>query len=128
VAEHSSRRAVTVGLAGDERDRRALERLYLHDLSAYTDHYVPDDEGRWEPSYLADWLGRPECHSLLARVDGRAAGFALVAERPFPHMAADADLRMTEFFVANRFRRRGVGRALAEAAFARFQASTAAGR
>ncbi|MEJ7568553.1 MAG: hypothetical protein WKF41_09845 [Gaiellaceae bacterium] len=80
--------------AEGERDLAALRRLYplyLHDLSAFTEHYVLDAEAQWQPSYLEDWLGRTTSHSLLIRVDGRPAGFALVAERPFPHMPQDVD-------------------------------------
>ena len=58
-------------------------------------------------------LPRPECHCLLIRAGGKSAGFALVTVKPFPHMAADADVRMAEFFVAQPYRRRGIGRAAA---------------
>jgi predicted acetyltransferase len=96
-----------------ERDLEALRRLYplyLHDLSAFTEHYALDEEAHWQPSYLEDWLTRPTSHSLLIRVDSRPAGFALVAEQPFPYMPRDVDFHLAEFFVAMPYRRRGVGR------------------
>jgi len=92
-----------------------LYPLYLHDLSEFTDHYALDDEARWTPSYLDDMLARPVCHCLLVRFGGHAVGFALVATQPFPHMPADADAHLAEFFVAKPYRRRGRGRAAAEA-------------
>ena len=100
---------------------RRLYALYLHDLSAFTSHYELDDEARWRPDYLEDMLPRPECHCLLIRAGGRPAGFALVTAKPFPHMARDADYRMAEFFVAQPYRRRGIGRAAALEALARFR-------
>ncbi|MBA2333228.1 MAG: GNAT family N-acetyltransferase [Actinobacteria bacterium] len=106
--------AIEVTPAVGDRDLAALRRLYplyLHDLSAFTDHYVLDDQAQWQPSYLEDWLTRPTSHSLLIRADGRPAGFALVAEQPFPHMPRDVDFHLAEFFVAQPYRGGGVGRA-----------------
>ena len=116
-------RAVELRRAAAAHELAALRRLYalyLHDLSAYTSHYELDEEGRWRPDYLEDMLPRPECHCLLILADDRPAGFALVTAKPFPHMAAGADFRMAEFFVAQPYRRRGIGRAAALAALARF--------
>ena len=100
---------------------RRLYVLYLHDLSAFTTHYQLDDDARWRPDYLEDMLPRPECHCLLIRLGGTPVGFALVTAKPFPHMARDADYRMAEFFVAQPYRRRGVGRVAALEALARFR-------
>ena len=58
-------------------------------------------------------LPRAECRCLLIRADGKPAGFALVTLKPFPHMPADADVRLAEVFVAQPYRRRGIGRAAA---------------
>ena len=115
--------AVELVRAETPADRAALHRLYalyLHDLSEFTGHYALDAEAHWTPSYLDDMLGRPECHCLLARSGGAAAGFALVATQPFPYMPGDADAHLAEFFVAKPYRRRGVGRAAAELALRRF--------
>ena len=109
-----------------ERDLDALRRLYplyLHDLSGFTDHYTLDEDARWQPYYLDDWLARPATHSLLIRVDGARAGFALVAEQPFPFMPAEVDFHLAEFFVATPYRRRGVGRAGALSALRAFSGS-----
>jgi predicted acetyltransferase len=108
--------AVEVVRASTEAELAALRRLYplyLHDLSAYSSHYELDSEARWRPDYLEDMLPRPECHCLLIRAGGKPAGFALVTLKPFPHMAADADVRLAEFFVAQPYRRRGIGRTAA---------------
>ena len=99
---------------------RRLYALYLHDLSEFTSHYELDEEARWQPDYLEDMLTWPECHCLLILAGGKPAGFALVSVQPFPHMPRDADARLAEFFVAQPYRRRGIGRAAALAALARF--------
>ncbi len=61
---------------------------------------------------------RPETRRLLLRADGELAGFALVGQRPFPYMDRGSDFRLSEFFVLRGLRRRGVGRAAANALFA----------
>jgi predicted acetyltransferase len=102
---------------------RNLIPLYLHDLSAFTDFYDVDDAGVFFPDYLSEWLDHPSplTHPFTIHDAGRLAGFALVAEAPYPHMSPARDFRMCEFFVLNRARRRGVGRAAALQLFARFQ-------
>lgn len=115
--------AVELVRASTEAERDALRRLYalyLHDLSEFSSHYELDEEARWRPDYLEDMLTWDECHCLLVRAGGKPAGFALVSLQPFPHMPRDADARMAEFFVAQPYRRRGIGRAAALAALARF--------
>ena len=120
------RRLVEVSPVAGDRELAALRRLYplyLHDLSAFTEHYTLGEEAEWQPSYLEDWLGRPSAHSLLIRVEGKPAGFALVAEQPFPFMPKDVDFHLAEFFVAQPYRRRGVGRAAALEALRAFKGS-----
>lgn len=108
----------------DARDRRALERLYplyLHDLSEFTDYYRLDAEGRWQPSHIDDWLSRDTSTSIVLRVGDVAAGFAWVAEQPFPYMDSDRDYRLAEFFVAKPFRRDGHGTRFAHDVISRFK-------
>ena len=115
--------AVALVRAESAADRAALHRLYplyLHDLSEFTDHYALDEAAHWIPSYLDDMLARPMCHCLLIRAEGRAAGFALVATQPFPHMPADADAHLAEFFVARPYRGHGLGRRAAESTLRAF--------
>jgi predicted acetyltransferase len=101
---------------------RNLYPLYLHDLTEFTEFYDVDERGIFFPDYLPDWLDRvgPTTHPLIVRAGGKPAGFALVAQAPFPHMTRGRDYRMCEFFVLKRYRRRGVGRRAAQAIFARF--------
>lgn len=98
-----------------------LYPLYLHDLSAFTDYYRLDAEGRWQPSHIDDWLSRDTSTSIVLRVGDVAAGFAWVAEQPFPYMDADRDYRLAEFFVAKPFRRGGHGTWFARDVISRFR-------
>ena len=94
----------------DERDAvRRLYPLYLHDLSQWSTHYRLDGSGRWQPSYVDDFLSRKHCTAFLAREAGSAAGFAWVGGGDFPRKRPDRDWRLAEFFVAAPFRRRGLG-------------------
>jgi predicted acetyltransferase len=99
-----------------DRARDAVRRLYplyLHDLARWSGHYRLDADGRWQPSYVDDFLGRPGCGAYLLREGGAAAGFAWVGGGDFPGKRADRDWRLSEFFVAAPFRRRGGGRTAA---------------
>lgn len=98
-----------------------LERLYpLYLISAFTDYYRLDAEGRWQPDHLPDWLSLPLQHPFLVYVEGIAAGLSLVATAPFEHMHHGGDYQLFEFWIAHHYRGRGIGRAAALATFARF--------
>ncbi|HEU4326001.1 MAG TPA: GNAT family N-acetyltransferase [Roseiflexaceae bacterium] len=78
-----------------------------------------DDAGEADAlaAMLADYWGRPGRHALLIYVDGGVAGFALIERRCCEE---EAHYRVAGFYVARSCRRRGLGRAAAEAVFARF--------
>ena len=90
---------------------RNLLELYQHDFSEF-DGADLDEHGVYGYRYLDNYWTEPERHPLLFRVDGRWAGFALVRAGT-PH-------DMAEFFVMRKYRRHGVGTALAREVFARF--------
>jgi predicted acetyltransferase len=107
---------VEISRVADDRARAAIRNLYplyLHDLSQWSTHYRLDEDGRWQPSYVEDFLGRRECAAFLIRENGAAAGFAWVGGGDFPRKRPDRDWRLAEFFVAAPFRRRGLGRSAA---------------
>ena len=105
-----------------ESERTALEnlwQLYAYDFSAIVGLELGDD-GRFEGRPLGAYWVDAWRHPFLLRVDGRLAGFALVHTRS--HLTGADDVAdMAEFFVARRYRRRGVGRRAAVAAFERFR-------
>lgn len=103
-------------------ERGALQnllQLYAYDWSELLPLDVGRD-GRFDDYPLdAYWL-EPWRHPLLLRVDGQVAGFALVCERSRLTGAAGVT-DMAELFVMRRYRRKGMGRAAAFAAFDRFK-------
>lgn len=95
-----------------------LAQLYAYDFSEVLEMHV-DDDGRFAdidltPYWVDDWR-----HPFLLRVGDKLAGFALISERS-KITGTSGVFDMTEFFVLRRFRRQGVGRAAAFAAFDRF--------
>lgn len=94
---------------------RLLE-LYLHDYSEFDGRDI-GEQGSYEYRYLDHYWTEVGRYPFVARVQGRLAGFALVrvlpSERgPVTHMA--------EFFVLRKYRRLGVGEAVARQLFDRF--------
>jgi predicted acetyltransferase len=96
-----------------------LAQLYCYDWSPWRCLDVGDD-GRFhdlllERYWVDDWR-----HPFLVRVGDKLAGFALVVGSETP--AADGPaFDMAEFFVLQRYRRQGTGRAAAHLAFSRFK-------
>ncbi len=95
-----------------------LAQFYSYDFSEVLEMYV-DEDGRFgdvdlTPYWVDEWR-----HPFLLRVDDKLAGFALISERS-KITGKSGVFDMTEFFVLRRFRRHGVGRAAAFAAFDRF--------
>jgi predicted acetyltransferase len=103
-------------------ERALLENLaqfYYYDFSEVLDMHVADNGhfGRVDltPYWVEEWK-----HPFLLRVENKLAGFALISERS-KITEERGVFDMTEFFVLRRFRRQGVGRAAAFAAFDRFK-------
>jgi predicted acetyltransferase len=95
-----------------------LFQLYAYDWSELGWLEVGRDGRFADPSLDAYWQDGHH-HPFLIRVDGRLAGFALVAGRSRLTGAAGV-FDMAEFFVMRKHRRQGVGLAAASAAFDRF--------
>ena len=94
-----------------------LMQLYKYDWSELTDIDVGED-GRYADYPLDAYWIEPGRHPFLLRVDGKLAGFALVANRS-RLTGATGVFDMAELFVMRRYRRRGIGRQAAFAAFDR---------
>jgi len=107
--------------AASAAERPVLEnlfQLYAYDWSELGWTEVGRDGRFADPSLDAYWRD-DDRHPFLIRVDGRLAGFALVAARSRLTGAAGV-FDMAEFFVMRKYRRRGIGFAAASAAFRRF--------
>lgn len=96
----------------------ALENLfqyYVYDFSALVGMDVAED-GKFARRSLELYWQDPWRHAFLARVAGRYAGFALVHQRSY--LNADPSVSdVAEFFVLRKYRRQGVGAALARHVF-----------
>lgn len=92
---------------------RMLE-LYQHDLS---DIWDQDLDAHGEYGYALDrfWY-EADCHAFVALVEGRYAGLALVDGAV---KVGNSGWWMSQFFVLKKYRRRGVGQALATDVFDR---------
>ncbi len=97
-------------------DRVALYRmleLYQHDLS---DIWEQDLDARGEYGYaLARYWQDGQCHPFVASVAGHYAGFALVDGAV---KVGSVGHWMDQFFVLKKYRRLGVGKAMATYVFA----------
>jgi predicted acetyltransferase len=97
-------------------DRAALQRmleLYQYELS---DIWDQDLDAAGEYGYdLQRYWSDPACHGFVATVGGRHAGFALVDGAV---KLAAAGQWMDQFFVLKKYRRTGLGSALALQVFA----------
>jgi predicted acetyltransferase len=95
-----------------------LFQLYVHDFAEFWPERRVDlgEDGRF-PLYppLPRYWTEPDRQSFLIRVDGQIAGFVLLDREG--HSGQPVDWNMGEFFVARHYRREGVGRAAALAAF-----------
>jgi thiosulfate/3-mercaptopyruvate sulfurtransferase len=88
-----------------------LIQFYIYDFSemppADPDGFAFNERGGYDPFIdMADYWSREGHHPLVIRVDGRAAGFALI--NTLSHRGGTVERNMAEFFVARLYRRRGV--------------------
>jgi predicted acetyltransferase len=97
-------------------DRPALQRmleLYQHDLSDLWDQDL-DAQGTYGYNLNRYFDASPTCHAFIALAEHRYAGFALVDRAV--KVGSDGHW-MDQFFVLKKYRRSGLGQALATHAF-----------
>jgi predicted acetyltransferase len=85
--------------------------LYLYEFSDVDGREIGED-GRFGYATLDAYWGAPGRYPFLVRVDGKLAGFALVAAQRILDGATPGHL-IAEFFILRTYRRRGVGTAAA---------------
>lgn len=99
---------VRAATAADRLPLFRMLELYQHDLS---DIWDQDLDAHGEFGYELDrYWKQANCHPFVALVDGHYAGFALVDGSV---KIADAGHWMDQFFVLKKYRRYGVGKAIA---------------
>jgi predicted acetyltransferase len=100
---------------------RTVYRDYLSELSVSKTGLFPA-LGEWdarEGEFLAGWFADSSAHPFVILSNGRHAGFALVC-RPAKFPKTTVEYRLSEFFIAQHSRRRGVGASAAALLFNRF--------
>ena len=90
--------------------------LYQHDLSDIWQQDL-DERGRYGYDLSRYWSDA-RCFPYLVMAEGKLAGFALVDQAV---KLPGGDFWMDQFFVLKKYRRRGVGRAVAHELFTRHQ-------
>ena len=95
-----------------------LLQLYAHDFSESVE-IATDEAGRFAYSRLPLYWTEANRFPFLVKVDGLIAGFVLVSRGSL--ISGDPQVwDMAEFFVMRRYRRRGIGAALAHEVWRRF--------
>lgn len=102
---------------------------YFYDLSAYDDQIVINTYGLpvWQPFGLPgphtvdecaryNWWDRDDHLAYLIRVEGGPAGFFFICADA-RHLATGIDYELTDFYIAPKYRRQGIGRQAARQAF-----------
>ena len=93
-----------------------LLQFYNYELSAWYPIVLGED-GRYPIASKADYLAQPGTQAWLILADGELAGFAVVDDEL---VDARRDLNLGYFFVARRFRGRGIGAAAFGGLLARY--------
>src|SRR3990172_12228184 len=106
-------------IAATDADYPVVQQLsayYIYDMSEFTGWHCPDT-GRYGggDEFFSGWRAGKN-YPFLIRVDGELAGFAGVK-----YDAQQSEYAIQEFFVLRKFRRRGVGKAIAFMLFDRFR-------
>ena len=99
-------------VGADEAETLArLLQLYLHDFSAFAPFESPygeiGEDGSFAYANLPSYLSEPRREALFVRVRGRLAGFVLVND--WSASGRPVDYAIAEFFIARKYRRRGIG-------------------
>ncbi len=95
---------------------RNLGRMYLYDFSEFTSTRCPDD-GMFACTGYPQYWQREDCVPFIVRTrEGELVGFALVNRGVYGEHVSD----IGEFFILRKFRRRGIGQAVAHRIFDRF--------
>ncbi len=110
--------------AVDATALRNLMQLYHYDFSEIVgldgDDNDLDEHGLFREVYVDRHVTDPDRAAFLVRVDGRLAGFCLVANQSYFGPDPGNTHEIAEFFVVRKYRRLGVGAEVARQVFERF--------
>ncbi|MCA1041166.1 GNAT family N-acetyltransferase [Bacillus infantis] len=97
--------------AGAEHEEalRNLLQFYIYDFSEFIDAHV-EENGRFSEYPLSGYWTEAGHYPYIIKLDGRYAGFVLVAED-------SESLSINEFFIMKKYRREGLGKRVAKDIF-----------
>lgn len=109
---------VTPASALEKPILRHLMELYQYDFSEF-DGTDLSPLGLYDYPYIDHYWVDADRSPFLVRIDGKLAGFVLVAR--YNYLTGDKDnWVMAEFFILHKYRQRGIGEYAARAIFDRF--------
>jgi len=94
-----------------------LVDLNAHGLPVWTDFGVAQPRTHEECADYNWWI-RDSCECLLILANSRPAGFVIINTAP-QYLSDGVDFEILDFFIAHKYRRRGIGRQAAKLAIAR---------
>ena len=101
---------------GEKHILKNMLEIYLHDMSEFDDEEDKlelNGAGLYGYRYLDYYWNEKGRYPYLLTVDGRLAGFCLIRTLD----AADLTFEVAEFFIARKYRRRGIGSILIKRMF-----------
>ena len=96
-----------------------LLNLYSYDFTEFTGNDIK--ENGYFYNYSSNELWNENFRSFFIRVDGKLAGFVIVKNGGYMYLDDETAHSIDEFFVMKKYRRNGVGRFTARAAFDMFR-------
>ena len=114
------------GTKDDKPVFRHLMQLYKHDESEHNG-IAPDSHGLFDYDYLDHYWTKHGIEqegrlAFVVKAAGEIAGFALVTNYSSFLERGDHTRSLAEFFIMRKWRRRGIGKAVAHALFRHFPA------
>ena len=96
-------------VSADEKEiLRNLLELYSYDCSGFDNSDV-NDLGLYGYKYLDHYWTEADRYAYFIRVEGKLAGFIMVDAYKY-YMDADTKYAVSEFFILQKYRRKGAGR------------------
>lgn len=94
-----------------------MARFYVYDLSEYMDYEMPGN-GLYDCIDFAKYWDSPDSFPFLIRYDNDLAGFAIIDKKG---SVPGTQYNMAQFYLARRFKRKGLGRLAAYRCFDQFR-------
>lgn len=108
---------VTQATVGDKSLIQRMMELYQYDFSEFEKNDL-DSHGSFGYSWLDHyWCENGRC-PFIVHVDGKISGFVLVNQKTY---LPSSEWAISEFFIMRKYRRQGVGKAVAFSIFDRFR-------